>query len=904
VILAVHLENIKSYERGEVEFAPGTNAICGPNGAGKSTLIEAIGFALFGSQRVKQEQLIRSECAHGRIDVSFVSSLDGLRYTVTRELRREGASTARMYSDAHGLVVAQGVREVQAELLQHLGIKAGVRPSTLFEGVVGVPQGQLTSDFLLPPNQRKARFEELLALQEFELAYQRLSRPLAWGRDRLAMTSGKLEALRERIEDSRGVREELVAAQQKLGEARRRAAALTGELEQARLTREALDRDSQALEAAREALTTANAAHQIALQMLAEAQRRQQEAQEAADLAQESKTGHDRYLELEAEARTLEQGRAERDRLREECRTLERRQARLEADALALAQRLDRLARAEDEAKALRPAAAQQAGLEARLAEVRARLALRDDLAARQARLAKEQASIARQIEQLAAREKALSSAPEQLEGAQAQLQEVRAQFAVVSSQGITLAAQLEAQRKAAEAVERGETDTCPACSRPFEEHDSASFLEHLRAQVEREERTLEQMRAEAKRLLGQQTALQKAVDKAQQAVDELRRVEAEGKARREQHAQGQLQYEALSAQLAELAELDEQAAKLAADLEALGDPRARLLAVQELVAEREELLEAQSQAQAQLADAQEAWQRLDEQLAAYADLDALLAAAAASRDAHRDAFDTYRRVSALAAELPRRSQECAAREQELTAARADLDRAQSALQDIEQRYDPQAHQEARARERELEVELARTASEASELERRLAETDRRVRELERLEKQRDDLEQQARRDGAGVQTLAFLRDTIRRTGPEIARLVLARVSQSASVTYSELMGDFASTLAWDEDYGITIRRGAEVKEFAQLSGGEQMVAALAVRLALLREVSDVRVAFFDEPTVNLDEERRRSLAEQIRAIRDLEQLFVISHDDSLESVTEYVVRVRKEDGLSRLERG
>ena len=159
--------------------------------------------------------------------------------------------------------------------------------------------------------------------------------------------------------------------------------------------------------------------------------------------------------------------------------------------------------------------------------------------------------------------------------GAQAQLQEVRAQFAVVSSQGITLAAQLEAQRKAAEAVERGETDTCPACSRPFEEHDSASFLEHLRAQVEREERTLEQMRAEAKRLLGQQTALQKAVDKAQQAVDELRRVEAEGKARREQHAQGQLQYEALSAQLAELAELDEQAAKLAADLEALGDPRA-----------------------------------------------------------------------------------------------------------------------------------------------------------------------------------------------------------------------------------------------------------------------------------------------------------------------------------------
>ena len=89
---------------------------------------------------------------------------------------------------------------------------------------------------------------------------------------------------------------------------------------------------------------------------------------------------------------------------------------------------------------------------------------------------------------------------------------------------------------------------------------------------------------------------------------------------------------------------------------------------------------------------------------------------------------------------------------------------------------------------------------------------------------------------------------------------MLAR-SPSASVTYSELMGDFSSTLAWDEDW-ITIRRSAEVKEFAQLSGGEQMVAALAVNSPFCAK-SPTCVAFFDEPTVNLDEERRRSLADR-----------------------------------------
>ena len=61
-------------------------------------------------------------------------------------------------------------------------------------------------------------------------------------------------------------------------------------------------------------------------------------------------------------------------------------------------------------------------------------------------------------------------------------------------------------------------------------------------------------------------------------------------------------------------------------------------------------------------------------------------------------------------------------------------------------------------------------------------------------------------------------------------------------------------------------------------------------------------MAFFDEPTVNLDEERRQSLADQIRNIHDFRQLFVISHDDSLEGVTDNVIHVTKENGVSRIE--
>ncbi|MBO0779619.1 MAG: hypothetical protein J2P37_12410, partial [Ktedonobacteraceae bacterium] len=90
-------------------------------------------------------------------------------------------------------------------------------------------------------------------------------------------------------------------------------------------------------------------------------------------------------------------------------------------------------------------------------------------------------------------------------------------------------------------------------------------------------------------------------------------------------------------------------------------------------------------------------------------------------------------------------------------------------------------------------------------------------------------------------------------------------------------------------------------RTFAQLSGGEQMSAALAVRLALLKKLSTLNLAFFDEPTQNMDEMRRMNLAEQIRRVRGFDQLIVISHDDTFEQGLDSLVRLTKDYGETRL---
>jgi exonuclease SbcC len=55
-------------------------------------------------------------------------------------------------------------------------------------------------------------------------------------------------------------------------------------------------------------------------------------------------------------------------------------------------------------------------------------------------------------------------------------------------------------------------------------------------------------------------------------------------------------------------------------------------------------------------------------------------------------------------------------------------------------------------------------------------------------------------------------------------------------------------------------------------------------------------MAFFDEPTQNMDSDRRVNLASQIRAIHGFNQLIVISHDDTFEHHTDNLIRLHKEE--------
>ncbi|HEV7700065.1 MAG TPA: SMC family ATPase [Pyrinomonadaceae bacterium] len=144
------------------------------------------------------------------------------------------------------------------------------------------------------------------------------------------------------------------------------------------------------------------------------------------------------------------------------------------------------------------------------------------------------------------------------------------------------------------------------------------------------------------------------------------------------------------------------------------------------------------------------------------------------------------------------------------------------------------------------------------------------------------------------AETTKFIRDTLKEAAPRVARNYVYHVSLEASQLFREITGGAERTLKWGEDYAISIEEDGYERPFQSLSGGEQMAAALAVRLAILKQLSDIRIAFFDEPTTNMDAERRENFALEISRIKHFDQLFVISHDETFDNYVDNVLHIER----------
>ena len=111
------------------------------------------------------------------------------------------------------------------------------------------------------------------------------------------------------------------------------------------------------------------------------------------------------------------------------------------------------------------------------------------------------------------------------------------------------------------------------------------------------------------------------------------------------------------------------------------------------------------------------------------------------------------------------------------------------------------------------------------------------------------------------------------------------------------------SDLSLDDEYNISISGEVEANT-DMVSGGEKIAIALALRLGITQAMSEgnIETILLDEPTIHLDSFRRQELINILHSISVIPQMLIVTHDFELESAADAVIKVEKENGISKID--
>jgi exonuclease SbcC len=917
-ILSVALQNFKTHRDRFFEFQPGTNAICGENGAGKTSILEAIAWVLFNHQGdYAKEDLIRNGSGSAQVTVVFTSNHDGRTYQVQRCTQRGYQIFDPQLNQR--LPYSRLKDEILPWLRQHLGVSATTNLAQLFARTVGVPQGTFTADFLQPAEQRKAVFDAILKVEDYKLAYKQMNALRRYAEDQVEAVKAQIAQYQEALAPQPELQDRQQRLTQELQVSQQRLQALEVSLADLQRQRDQIKAEVdqlQALERQRQALD-----HQRQAQQANLAQQQQALSQAAAAVAQcqAQAEAYQGYQRADQALERLGQRQQARQQLLQEYQGVQASCNQTQTELTRVQTQLENLATARQELDQLQPLVARQIELEQTLQTWQHR---QQQLLG----LALQRQQVETQHQQLADQAQRWQESYDRLQPLVAPVAEIptlEAERDRLQQQisRLAMARQFEADLQALVDTSQqrwnNQTDTATALiadltallsTLPTATTTSLTQLSHHWSEASTIYGDLIQSLEEILADLSDQTdgaTLEKQIKTLEndlrqrygwrgelaQAPDLLAQLE------QTQHQQAQLKatLTQLEQQLTDTATVATQIEALQQQLEDLGRPREKSQILQRTLPDSGQLDVSQAQLLADHASLQQQLVALDQALASFEDLDQALATEQAQRRQCQAGYHLYLQSQALANQYPQ--------------IQGNLTAAQVALEQIEQRWHAldQAYQEAATRVNPaaiatLENRYTTLRSEADQLagslpqqHQRLADLDQQLAGLAAIAERQEQAQVDLQRRERIKRFINFARKSYNEAGPRITEQYVRNISLQADRLFRELMNRPNVALEWTRDYDIVVQEGANRRRFVNLSGGEQMCAALAVRLALLKVLADLDIAFFDEPTTNMDRPRRQGLAEAIGRIKSFAQLFVISHDDTFETITENVIVVERE---------
>jgi exonuclease SbcC len=172
ILNRVELDDFMSHKKTMLDLGYGINVIVGPNGAGKTSILDAISFALFNdySSRGKKENLINSKAKRCKVMLDFTEG--GIKYNVEWTMGRNKAAQGSLFRLQNGerqLMTRGGERAVVPEIEKILGMD-----KNLFLQSVYVRQGEIEELVTVRPGDRKELITRLLGVEDLQKAWENI----------------------------------------------------------------------------------------------------------------------------------------------------------------------------------------------------------------------------------------------------------------------------------------------------------------------------------------------------------------------------------------------------------------------------------------------------------------------------------------------------------------------------------------------------------------------------------------------------------------------------------------------------------------------------------------------------------------------------------------------------------
>ena len=887
----IRLESFKCYGDVDLRLDSGVTVIHGPNGSGKSTLLEACFFALYGSSALSTtlDEVVTIGKEEMAVELWFTHAGDS--FHIQREIRHRGDSartTKCVLETPEGTV--EGAMDVRGQVAELLRMDAEA-----FVNCAYVRQGEVNKLINASPSDRQRMLDDLLQLGRLEEYRERASDARVGVKRVLDDKQGALGELDEQIQqkEAKSLHEQRNECRSALAEVTSDREEYEQNRERARETRDRAEEILAEHEQKREQLSTLGSEIDDLRERIRETERERESLADRIDgcrdelvAARERRDSlldgldlgeHAESADTEAAQEQLrETAQAQRSAVEEEIEALteEIREQSVEKQAheSEREQLLERAKSLETEIKENREEAT---ALESEVAETREQLAERRE-------------KLAAIAEQVASKRAAFEDAPVEFGAATAHREALAERLADLREQRGEQEAALESARgRVTEAEQLRDEGRCPECGQPVEESP------HVEALAERRER-VEQLEAKLDELDTQITAVETDIETAEQLVEHEETIE---RLERERENLAQL--------------LDER--------EATVDQRA----------ERVERLRAEADKQAAEAtqkreEASAAKQRAEACREAIAECNREKAALAQQRDDLDALVETVEQIAEQKTRRERLREQRTGKGERNDERREQLAEKRERREELRESVDEGRIEQAREKRTEAEkylenvdAKLAALAERRDELQARLGAVENKLEELKRLRERHEQLTARVEQleslygEAERLESLyGDLRADLRRQNVETLERMLNEtfelVYQNNSYARLELDGDYRLSV---------VQKNGKQLDPRQLSGGERALFNLSLRCAIYRLLAEgiegtapMPPLILDEPTVFLDAGHVTQLLELVAAMYDLgvDQILVVSHDESLIAAADDLVTVRTDSTTNRstVERG